>query len=158
MTSMRSALCLIAAAMLFQLTSPVAEAAFMMEIRDLIVGEGRVVRQGYTIKAHYTGWLEDGTEFDSSWRRNNPLEFQIGVGNVIPGWDFGLEGMKTGGVRHLRIPARLAYGSGGSPQGGIPPNATLIFEVELIEIVAPLPQIEVLTRPVIAPSSIPTLN
>lgn len=139
--------------------TPVAvSAASMMEIKDLVVGEGRVVRQGYTIKVHYTGWLEDGTEFDSSWQRQQPLEFQIGVGRVIPGWDYGLEGMKTGGVRQLRIPGRLAYGVAGSPQGGIPPNATLIFEAELVEIVAPLPQIDVLTKPVVPPREIPTLN
>ena len=82
---------------------------------------------------HYTGWLTDGTKFDSSLDRNEPFPFVVGGGEVIPGWDQGVEGMKVGGTRKLIIPPDMGYGDQGAG-GVIPPGATLVFEVELIEV------------------------
>lgn len=98
---------------------------------DLEEGEGEPVVEGDAIAVHYTGWLEDGTRFDSSYNRGEPLALIAGAGQVIPGWDEGLIGMKPGGRRQLVIPAELAYGEQGAGGGIIPPDATLIFEVEL---------------------------
>jgi peptidylprolyl isomerase len=100
---------------------------------DLTAGTGDTPVAGQTVVVHYTGWLEDGTQFDSSVDRDEPFTFVIGQGNVIPGWDEGLISMRVGSKRQLVIPAALAYGETGSGSV-IPPNATLIFEVELIEI------------------------
>jgi len=98
---------------------------------DLEEGTGESPQAGQTATVHYTGWLEDGTMFDSSLLRGQPFGFVIGVGQVIPGWDEGVASMKVGGKRQLVIPADLAYGERGAG-GVIPPNATLIFEVELV--------------------------
>lgn len=100
---------------------------------DLVVGTGAVAEAGKTVVVHYTGWLEDGTKFDSSVDRNKPFEFQLGAGRVIKGWDEGVVGMKEGGKRKLIIPPELGYGERGAG-GRIPPNAVLIFEVELLEV------------------------
>lgn len=98
---------------------------------DLEEGEGEAVAEGDTVAVHYTGWLEDGTRFDSSYSRGEPLPLIVGMGQVIPGWDEGLVGMQPGGRRQLVIPADLAYGEQGAGNGIIPPGATLIFEIEL---------------------------
>ena len=100
---------------------------------DIEVGTGPSPETGQTVKVHYTGTLEDGTEFDSSVRRNRPFEFIIGIGQVIKGWDEGVMSMKVGGKRQLTIPPDLGYGSRGAG-GVIPPNATLKFDVELLDI------------------------
>ena len=106
-----------------------------MELKTEVLkeGEGEEIINGKTAVVHYTGWLEDGMKFDSSVDRGMPFEFDLGAGMVIPGWDQGVLGMKVGEKRKLTIPSDLAYGEQGSP-GAIPPNATLIFEVELLEI------------------------
>lgn len=104
-------------------------------IDDTKVGTGDEVKAGDKIKVHYTGTLFDGTKFDSSKDRNQPFELTIGVGQVIKGWDEGILGMKTGGMRKLTIPYYMAYGEQGAGEGLIPPYATLVFDVELIEIV-----------------------
>jgi len=102
-------------------------------IEDLVEGDGQAVVPGDVVVVHYTGTFEDGSKFDSSYDHGAPAQFQIGVGQVIEGWDIGLEGMKIGGKRKLTIPSHLAYGKEGRP--GIPPNSTLIFEIELLQIV-----------------------
>ena len=102
-----------------------------LEIEDQIVGEGDEAVAGQTVEVHYTGWLTDGTKFDSSHDRNQTFSFKLGGGQVIAGWDQGVAGMKIGGARKLTIPADLGYGERGAG-GVIPPNATLVFKVELI--------------------------
>lgn len=100
---------------------------------DLQVGDGPTAKTGDTVSVHYTGWLEDGTQFDSSINRGQPIEFVLGTGRVIPGWDEGLQGMNVNGTRLLVIPPDLGYGAAGSPPT-IPANSTLIFEVQLVSI------------------------
>jgi FKBP-type peptidyl-prolyl cis-trans isomerase FkpA len=95
-------------------------------------GDGRVAAAGDTVSVHYTGWLVDGRKFDSSVDRGTPFSFPLGAGRVIRGWDEGVAGMKIGGIRKLIIPAALGYGSRGAGSV-IPPNATLIFEVQLLK-------------------------
>jgi FKBP-type peptidyl-prolyl cis-trans isomerase FkpA len=102
---------------------------------DLVVGEGETATVGQTVVVHYTGWLQDGTKFDSSKDRQMPFNFQLGAGRVIKGWDEGVAGMNIGGVRKLTIPSDLAYGAQGAGDV-IPANATLVFEVELLELKA----------------------
>ena len=101
-----------------------------LKIQDEIVGQGQEAKTGDTVTVNYLGTLENGTKFDSSYDRNQPFTTQIGVGAVIKGWDEGIPGMKIGGKRKLIIPAQLGYGA--QAAGTIPPNSTLIFEVELL--------------------------
>lgn len=105
-----------------------------LEIETIKEGTGEGAKNGDSITVHYTGLLTDGTLFDSSKVSNQPFTITLGAGEVIPGWDLGLVGMKVGETRRLTIPANLAYGAGGIPNSPIGPNATLIFEVELLSI------------------------
>lgn len=100
---------------------------------DVVVGNGASPTRGKQVKVHYTGTLENGTKFDSSVDRKKPFSFIIGIGQVIKGWDEGVMGMKVGGKRKLVIPANLGYGARGAG-GVIPPNATLLFDVELLDV------------------------
>jgi FKBP-type peptidyl-prolyl cis-trans isomerase len=102
-------------------------------ILDTKCGEGEKAAAGMAVSVHYVGTLENGEQFDSSRDRGAPFEFQLGAGQVIAGWDEGIAGMKVGGIRELTIPPDLGYGASGSPPV-IPPNSTLLFEVELLEI------------------------
>jgi FKBP-type peptidyl-prolyl cis-trans isomerase FkpA len=104
-----------------------------LQYTDDQVGTGAEAQAGKTVSVHYTGWLTDGTKFDSSKDRGQPFSFPLGAGRVIKGWDEGVAGMKVGGKRTLVIPPDLGYGARGAP-GAIPPNATLKFEVELLEV------------------------
>jgi FKBP-type peptidyl-prolyl cis-trans isomerase len=111
-----------------------------LEITDVVVGTGATAQAGQTVTVHYTGWLHDattadgrGNKFDSSKDRGDPFEFDLGAGMVIQGWDQGVEGMQVGGTRLLLIPAHLGYGARGAG-GAIPPNATLLFEVDLLAV------------------------
>jgi len=100
-------------------------------IEDLTVGAGDLAAAGQRVTVQYTGWLTDGTKFDSSKDRNDPFVFPLGGRRVIAGWDEGVQGMRVGGVRKLTIPPALGYGARGAG-GVIPPDATLVFEVELL--------------------------
>jgi FKBP-type peptidyl-prolyl cis-trans isomerase len=99
---------------------------------DITVGTGAVAEKGKTVTVHYTGWLTNGKKFDSSVDRGDPFSFKLGAHEVILGWDEGVAGMKIGGKRQLKIPPEAGYGQQGTPGGPIPPNATLIFDVELL--------------------------
>jgi FKBP-type peptidyl-prolyl cis-trans isomerase FkpA len=100
-------------------------------MEDLVVGTGGTAASGQKVTVHYTGWLTNGTKFDSSKDRGDPFVFPLGKGQVIKGWDQGVQGMKVGGKRKLTIPPEMGYGARGAG-GVIPPNATLVFEVELL--------------------------
>ncbi len=113
-------------------TEPTLAQAEKLKIEDIQAGTGQEVKSGDNIVIHYKGTLTDGTKFDSSYDRGQPFETQIGVGQVIKGWDEGVIGMKVGGKRKLTIPPSLGYGE--QAMGSIPPNSTLIFEVELVGI------------------------
>ena len=102
-----------------------------LQIEDISIGEGEAAAAGQFVSVHYTGWLTDGRKFDSSKDRDQPFQFPLGARHVIAGWDEGVQGMRVGGVRKLTIPSHLGYGARGAG-GVIPPNATLVFEVELL--------------------------
>jgi FKBP-type peptidyl-prolyl cis-trans isomerase len=104
-----------------------------LKYTDEKVGSGAEAKAGQRVSVHYTGWLTNGTKFDSSKDRGQPFMFALGSGQVIKGWDEGVQGMKVGGTRKLTIPADLGYGARGAG-GVIPPNATLVFEVELLDV------------------------
>jgi FKBP-type peptidyl-prolyl cis-trans isomerase FkpA len=104
-----------------------------MKIEKISCGAGPVPKLGDTVTVHYSGWLTDGTKFDSSLDRDEPFSFVLGAGQVIQGWDQGVAGMQVGDKARLTIPPELAYGEQGYP-GAIPSNATLIFEVELLSV------------------------
>lgn len=116
-----------------KVTGPGTSTASGLQYWNITSGSGATAAPGKQVKVHYTGWLTDGTKFDSSWDRDQPFEFILGVGRVIKGWDEGVAGMKVGGKRQLRIPPGLGYGSQGF-DGTIPPNSTLIFDVELLDV------------------------
>jgi FKBP-type peptidyl-prolyl cis-trans isomerase len=102
-----------------------------LKIEEIVVGTGDTATAGQTVTVHYTGWLTDGTKFDSSVDRKDPFKFVLGRGQVIKGWDQGVAGMKVGGKRKLTVPPELGYGDRGFP-GAIPPNSTMVFDVELL--------------------------
>ena len=108
-----------------------------LQFEDSVVGSGATAQAGRTVRVHYTGWLwkdgEKGAKFDSSKDRGQPFHFHLGGGEVIRGWDEGVQGMQEGGKRKLTIPPQLGYGARGAG-GVIPPNATLVFEVELLKV------------------------
>ncbi len=104
-----------------------------LQIEKLTTGTGRAPKKGEAVTVHYTGWLTDGTKFDSSVDRDEPFTFILGARQVIGGWDIGVAQMNIGDKVKLTIPPHLGYGAHGFP-GAIPPNATLIFEVELLSI------------------------
>jgi FKBP-type peptidyl-prolyl cis-trans isomerase len=105
-----------------------------LTIIDVKSGDGELAGAGDTVSVHYTGKFSNGTKFDSSYDRNQPFEFVLGQHQVIAGWDEGVAGMKVGGKRQLIIPPDLAYGPSGTPDGSIPPNSTLYFDVELLAV------------------------
>ncbi|MBI1905994.1 MAG: FKBP-type peptidyl-prolyl cis-trans isomerase [Rhodocyclales bacterium] len=109
------------------------QSANELVIEELEVGAGATAEKGRMVSVHYTGWLTDGRKFDSSKDRNDPFDFPLGAGHVIRGWDEGVQGMKEGGKRKLTIPPEMGYGARGAG-GVIPPNATLVFEVELLKV------------------------
>ena len=104
-----------------------------LKYEDIVIGQGAEAKAGQNVAVHYTGWLTDGKKFDSSKDRGQPFTFRLGGGQVIKGWDEGVQGMKMGGKRKLTIPPELGYGARGAG-GVIPPNAVLVFEVELLKV------------------------
>ena len=103
-----------------------------LQITDIQLGEGKEAVKGALITTQYTGWLDDGTKFDSSYDRGKPFQCVIGTGRVIKGWDQGIMGMKVGGKRRLQVPSHLAYGE--RSMGAITPHSNLTFEIELLEV------------------------
>jgi len=112
---------------------PTTQTPSGLTIEDVALGEGAAAAAGQSVTVHYTGWLVSGSKFDSSKDRTDPFVFHLGAGQVIRGWDEGVQGMLVGGKRKLTIPPELGYGARGAG-GVIPPNATLLFEVELLGI------------------------
>ena len=103
-----------------------------LQYEDVVVGSGKMAEPGMNVSVHYTGTLTNGEKFDSSYDRGQPIQFQLGAGRVIQGWEEGIKGMRIGGKRKLTIPPDLGYGANGT--GPIPPNATLLFDVELVDV------------------------
>jgi len=116
-----------------KVTGPPTTTASGLQYWDIVTGTGATAAPGNVVKVHYSGFLTTGAKFDSSRDRGEPFTFPLGAGQVIKGWDEGVAGMKVGGQRQLRIPPELGYGAAGAP-GAIPPNATLIFDVELLDV------------------------
>jgi len=116
-----------------KVNGPPVTTASGLQYWDIVVGSGATATPGSAVKVHYSGFLTTGEKFDSSRDRGEPFSFPLGAGQVIKGWDEGVAGMKVGGKRQLRIPPELGYGAAGAP-GAIPPNATLIFDVELLDV------------------------
>lgn len=114
----------------FNETAPLEEAEAGLRFSELAPGTGPEATSGQNVTVHYTGWLTNGTKFDSSRDRGSPFSFRLGAGQVIKGWDQGVAGMKVGGRRRLEIPPELGYGARGV--GPIPGGATLVFAVELL--------------------------
>ena len=117
-----------------KVTGPGVKTDSGLEYWDIRIGHGDPAKEGSHVRVHYTGWLTNGKKFDSSVDAGTPFDFTIGNGEVIKGWEEGVTGMRVGGKRQLRIPPSLAYGAQGTPDGTIPPNATLIFDVQLLAI------------------------
>ena len=117
-----------------KVTGPGVTTPSGLQYWDIRVGTGPTAMRGQKVKVDYTGWLTNGKKFDSSVGTGKPFEFNVGEGQVIRGWDEGIQGMKVGGKRQLRIPPELGYGATGTPGGPIPPNATLIFDVRLVSV------------------------
>jgi FKBP-type peptidyl-prolyl cis-trans isomerase len=115
-----------------KVTGPGVKTDSGLQYWDIRVGNGEVAKEGSHVRVHYTGWLTTGKKFDSSVDAGKAFDFTIGNGEVIKGWEEGVSGMKVGGKRQLRIPPELGYGADGTPGGPIPPNATLIFDVQLL--------------------------
>jgi FKBP-type peptidyl-prolyl cis-trans isomerase len=115
-----------------KVTGPGVKTDSGLQYWDIRVGNGEAAKEGSHVRVHYTGWLTNGKKFDSSVDAGKPFDFTIGNGEVIKGWEEGVTGMRVGGKRQLRIPPELGYGADGTPDGTIPPNATLIFDVHLL--------------------------
>lgn len=113
------------------ITKPTGDPPTKLVTKDIVVGKGPAAKDGDQLSMHYLGTLFDAKQFEASWDAGKPYDFELGAGNVIPGWDQGIVGMKTGGRRLLVIPPDLAYGEAG--QGNIPPNATLMFVVDVVK-------------------------
>ena len=117
--------------------SPTATEAVLdggLKVRDIVIGSGSAAKAGDSITVNYIGTFTDGKKFDSSYDHGQPFQFVLGTGAVIKGWDIGVAGMRVGGKRELIIPPALAYGERGAGNGAIPPNSTLVFEVELLAV------------------------
>jgi FKBP-type peptidyl-prolyl cis-trans isomerase len=119
---------------LFMYDSNVRTLAGGLKVEDVVEGTGAEAVAGKNVSVHYTGWLTNGTKFDSSYDHGGPFSFELGARQVIAGWDEGVQGMKIGGKRKLTIPPALAYGDRDVGGGLIPPNSTLVFEVELLAV------------------------
>ncbi|MDX6511008.1 MAG: peptidylprolyl isomerase [Gaiellaceae bacterium] len=118
-----------------EIDKPEGDIPFELGIEDLVVGEGDEATKGKKVTVHYVGVaFRTGEEFDASWNRDQPFEFKLGKGQVIPGWDAGVEGMKVGGRRRLTIPSAMAYGARGAGGGVIEPHEPLVFVVDLLSV------------------------
>ena len=118
-----------------QIEKPEGDVPFQLGVEDLVVGDGVEATKGKKVSVHYVGVaFSTGEEFDASWERGRPFEFKLGKGQVIPGWDAGVEGMKVGGRRKLTIPSAMAYGARGAGGGVIKPHEPLVFVVDLLSV------------------------